>query len=57
MIIKKAKDMAMQAVRDSEMLRAENEKLKADLAYVAMMTDVDIEEEEESGDESNVFEN
>jgi len=39
--------------REAERLAADNEKLKADLAYIAMMTDVDIDEPDEE-DDANV---
>lgn len=37
-------DMVRQAMRDNEALRAENAALQAKLDYLAMMTEVDIEE-------------
>lgn len=46
--------MARQAVQDNESLRAENAVLQAKLDYLAMMTEVDIEEienMEEAGNE------
>lgn len=36
--------------RENLLLKMENEKLKADLDYVSMMTDVEIPEEEEYED-------
>lgn len=49
-VTKKA-DMAQRAVRENEALRAENAKLKARLDYIAMMTDVKIDEEDNNDDE------
>jgi len=39
-------ERAYRAERENEALKAENETLKADLAYVAMMADVDFPEDE-----------
>ena len=36
--------------RENLLLKMENEKLKADLDYISMMTDVEIPEEEEHED-------
>ena len=52
MVIRKRSVTRMQVELDN--LRAENARLKADMDYVAMMTDVEIEddeEEREGGDE------
>lgn len=43
-VIKKA-DMAQRAVRENEALKAENAKLKAQLDYLAMMTNVELDGE------------
>lgn len=39
------KEQVVPLRNECEMLRAENEKLSANVDYIAMMTDVDIEEE------------
>lgn len=52
MVIRKRTALKMQV--ELENLRAENARLKADMDYVAMMTDVEISNEEEGkegGDE------
>lgn len=46
-------DMVRQAVRDNEALRAENAALQAKLDYLAMMTEVDIEEMENTEEAGN----
>ena len=53
-IIKTTKGRVREAERENERLAAENARLRADLEYVAMMSDVDIEQEEDETDESDV---
>lgn len=43
--------LGIKKAREVEDLRAENERLEADLEYVAMMTEVELEEEEEGDEE------
>ena len=52
-VIKNVRKALWEERRENERLAAENSKLKADLAYVAMMTDVELDEEE-TDNEQNV---
>lgn len=49
-VIKKS-DMAQRAVRENEALKAENAKLKAQLDYLAMMTNIELDGEDEGNEE------
>lgn len=49
-VIKKA-DMAQRAVRENEALKAENAELKAQLDYLAMMTNIELDGEDEGNEE------
>ncbi|MCD8049438.1 MAG: hypothetical protein LUG52_07550 [Clostridia bacterium] len=42
--------LGIRETREQDEMRAENEKLRADLEYVAMMAEVELEEED-GGDE------
>lgn len=44
------KEQLREAMREKEALKAENKKLKADLEYIAMMTDVELEQEKEDAE-------
>ena len=45
-IVKNTRRALREERRENERLTAENSKLRADLAYVAMMTDVELDEED-----------
>ena len=47
-IIRSTEQRLQDAMRENEALRAENARLQADLAYVAMMADVELDEEDGS---------
>ena len=47
MVIKDAKRLASEAMRENAALQARNVKLEALLEYVAMMADVDLPEDDE----------
>lgn len=47
-------DRVKQAEAENKALRAENEKLKADQFFIAMMTDVELETVEEDSTPNNV---
>lgn len=50
-IIKTVREQLLDERAKNEALEAENARLRADLAYVAMMADVELDEEEESNHE------
>lgn len=53
-VIKSTRAALMEARAQAEALAAENARLKADLGYVAMMADVELDDFEEDADEQDV---
>ena len=51
---KSTKELLFEERRSNERLRATLRKTEADLEYVAMMTDVDMESDEETEEEADV---
>lgn len=49
-IVRKAKDRIRALERENGQLKRDLEQANATMEYVAMMADVDLEEEEEEGD-------